>query len=300
MSTRKHSSARQLVQLFRAIAESDEGAARAIASDICRLEARQGHGVLARELRGALSSRSNLNAAPPNSATLISSAVVPLAPRKPMADIHMPETSRRTVFEIVREWTLASRLAAHNIPRRSKLLFHGPPGCGKSVTAQALGIELGLPVYLVRFDAVIGAYLGQTASHLRQIFQFAESNACILLLDELDALGKQRGNPLDVGELDRIVIALLQELEHSTPKGLVVATTNLPGHLDDAIWRRFDLVLGFEAPSAKQLMAFAKEVAASHGFDLPRFRVPTGSSSYAAAERLVLDEIRSQILRSDG
>ena len=115
------------------------------------------------------------------------------------------------------EWNHREKLKDRGIARRSKLLFYGPPGCGKSLTANALATELAIPLFLVRFDAVIGAYLGQTAIHLRQLFQFAETTPCVLLFDELDALGKKRGNPTDVGELDRIVIALMQELEAFPP-----------------------------------------------------------------------------------
>jgi SpoVK/Ycf46/Vps4 family AAA+-type ATPase len=81
----------------------------------------------------------------------------------------------------------------------------------------------------------------------------------------VDALGKQRGNPLDVGELDRVVISLMQELEHSQPAGLVVATSNIPGQLDDAFWRRFDLAVGYEAPDARALRSFLERKAGDYG-----------------------------------
>ena len=110
----------------------------------------------------------------------------------------------------------------------------------------------------MRFDSVIGAYLGQTAAHLRQLFQFAESTRCVLLFDEIDALGKQRGSPTEVGELDRIVIALMQELELSDLQGFVVATSNLPDSLDHALWRRFDLAFRFPAPNRRETSRFSQ------------------------------------------
>ena len=167
------------------------------------------------------------------------------------------------------------------------------------MTGRALAQELGIPIYLVRFDAVIGAYLGQTAIHLRQLFHFAETTPCVLLLDELAALGKQRGNPLDVGELDRIVIALMQELEHSRPQGLIIGTSNLPKHLDDALWRRFDLALAFKAPTRTALVAFAKHLASTKEITLPTSVVNqvAREKSFAAAESLVLAEARHQALR---
>jgi len=146
---------------------------------------------------------------------------------------------------------------------------------------------------------VVGAYLGQTATHLRQLFQFADSTECILLFDEIDALGKRRGNPSDVGELDRIVIALMQELELSRIPGFVIATSNMPGSLDDALWRRFDLAVRFAAPSKREIARFAQVKAAE-------FRIPTTKSlkattlrlkNYAEVEKAVEDAARSAALR---
>jgi AAA+ superfamily predicted ATPase len=178
-----------------------------------------------------------------------------------------------------------------------KLLFHGPPGCGKSLTAQALGNELGIPVFLVRFDAIIGAYLGQTAIHLRQLFHFAETAPCVLLLDELDALGKKRGNPLDVGELDRIVIALLQELEHAKPMGIIIGTSNLPEHLDRALWRRFDLDVNFSVPNKAILRPFIKAIATKRKIAISEgvIRKALRARSFAQAEAVVTAEARCAI-----
>jgi len=121
---------------------------------------------------------------------------------------------------------------------------------------------------VVRFDAVIGAYLGQTAMHLREVFQFASHTSCVLLFDEVDALGKQRGNSLDVGELDRIVIAMMQELEFFSSPGLLVATSNLPEALDRALWRRFDSTVAFPAPNNTEIQKYGAVLARQFGLRL--------------------------------
>ena len=151
---------------------------------------------------------------------------------------------------------------------------------------------------MVRFDAVIGAFLGQTAIHLRQLFHFAETTPCVLLLDELDALGKRRGNPLDVGELDRIVISLMQELEHAKPLGLIIGTSNLPKHLDDALWRRFDLDVFFRSPTSSVLRAYVKGLASKWKITVSKQTVDKAvkASSFAGAESVVIGEIRRQAL----
>lgn len=290
---------RKLAELFRAVASSDQAGALAVAGEICRAEEEKGHRLAARMLRGSLTASrdgavTQANVTPSGDAQMLTTGLVQLESDVPLESIVLSPSTRAELSSVVKEWRYAQALRVNGIEPRSKLLFYGPPGCGKSLTARALGHELALPVYMVRFDAVIGAFLGQTAIHLRQLFSFAERYPCILLLDELDALGKRRGNPLDVGELDRIVIALLQELEHSHSAGIVIGTTNLPKHLDDALWRRFDLSVSFGAPTKATLIKFARSVARKWGVTLRAAALENAgaSKSFAAAEGAVIAEVR--------
>jgi SpoVK/Ycf46/Vps4 family AAA+-type ATPase len=294
---------RKLTELFRALATDNLVGARAIATEISVMEETKGHRGAARTLRGALAApargpNGRSSTGPDAGQMLQSGGLVRVSSARSLQEVTLSAATRRQLDEVVTEWKERALLLARGVPPRSKLLFHGPPGCGKSLTAQALGRELDLPVYMVRFDAVIGAFLGQTAMHLRQIFHFAEMMPCVLLLDELDALGKRRGNPLDVGELDRIVISLLQELEHSRPMGIVVATTNLARHLDDALWRRFDLDISFRAPTRVALRDFASNVSKRCGIRLSETALERASraTSYSLAERVVLDEFRRAVI----
>jgi len=210
----------------------------------------------------------------------------------------LPSALRARLGEVIQEWRLQAKLDSAGVPRRTKLLLHGPPGCGKTLTARALGGEMSLPVFVVRFDGVVGSYLGQTAARLRELFRYAETVPSVLVIDEIDALAQRRGNPRDVGELDRVVISLLQELEHSTPRGLIVASSNVPRALDDALWRRFDLVLDFPSPSARQILSFARKRLAAVGGQAGRDLASAlrRAHSYADAERVVTDVHRRQVL----
>jgi SpoVK/Ycf46/Vps4 family AAA+-type ATPase len=215
-----------------------------------------------------------------------------------LSDVVLPSQTRLAIEGLIEEYRHQEAFRAQGLRRRSKVIFHGPPGCGKTMAAKALANALGLPAYVVRFDAVVGSYLGQTAANLRQLFQFAEARQAVVVFDEVDALGKRRGSPSDVGELDRIVIALMQELELSVIQGVIVATSNLASSLDEALWRRFDLVVKFPAPSRNALQRFAKAKAKAYG-------VPTaalargglgGAKSFADAERAVEDLARRRLL----
>jgi SpoVK/Ycf46/Vps4 family AAA+-type ATPase len=211
-----------------------------------------------------------------------------------LEDAMLRPAMRKTLETVIVEARNGEYLSSKGIRRRAKLLFVGPPGCGKSFTAQAIANELNLPLFVVRFDAVIGAYLGQTAIHLRELFRFASNTSCVLLFDEIDALGKQRGNPLDVGELDRIVIALMQELEFLQTNGIVIATSNLPKNLDQALWRRFDLVLQFPMPNKTEVAKYAARVSAKYGLKPLQVteRQLAAAKTYANTERLVEAEAR--------
>ena len=103
---------------------------------------------------------------------------------------------------------------------------------------------------------------------------------------------------MEVGELDRIVIAFMQELEHAHGEGFVIATSNIPKALDDALWRRFDLRVAFPKPTGNDLVRFSERRSKELGFNaghktLKRCRK---TASYAEAELMVIAEARRRIL----
>lgn len=292
---------RQLAKLFQALSERDQESAREIAKQIAAAEEKKGNHSAAQLLRGSLRSNGfrGHRALEPISGVLTNGNLLDAALSRgessaKLIDVMLRPKCRAQLEALVNETRHGAYLSSKGIRRRSKLLFVGPPGCGKSFTAQAIANELTMPQYVVRFDAVIGAYLGQTATHLRELFRFATGSPCVLLFDEIDALGKQRGNPLDVGELDRIVIALMQELEFLETQGIVIATSNLPENLDRALWRRFDLIVDFPAPTKRELGAYGKRTAAKFGLKLgaTMLKKLARARSYADAERLVEGEAR--------
>jgi ATPase family associated with various cellular activities (AAA) len=293
----------QLIRLFESLGHHDYKGMEALALKIVEEEESRGRIQVARKLRGALNgvgktTQSSGSHPEETSGFLLNKALMRCPAGQPLSEIRLTPCMMITLREILAEWKNQEVLKAAGLPRRSRLLFHGPPGCGKTVTAKALACELGVPAYVVRFDSLIGAYLGQTATHLREVFQFAARTACVVLLDEIDVLGKRRGSQMDVGELDRIVVGLMQELELTSPRGLIIAASNLAAHLDAALWRRFDLQMEFKAPSRNELDAFLTKSANQKGITLSR--KIRGSAlkikDYAGIERLVLDEARRKII----
>lgn len=299
---------RKLISLFEALAHQDWAASRTAALNIVEAEAEMGHQQAAQRLRGALNgfgSTGHVNGhthelAHANGDFALSKALVRASAPMPLAEITLAADSRDILNEVMNEWRLAKVLQDAKVPRRNRLLFHGPPGCGKTVTALALAHELNLPAYVVRFDSLIGSYLGQTAARMREVFQFASQNKCVLLLDEIDVLGKRRGSQQDVGELDRIVVGLMQELDYSPARGFIIGASNLAKHLDEALWRRFDVRLEFKAPTKAQITSFVRRMAKAHQLKVtPQMTsLLAKTHDYAGAEKIVLDEARRKILRA--
>ncbi|TAJ39453.1 MAG: AAA family ATPase, partial [Reyranella sp.] len=132
-------------------------------------------------------------------------------------------------------------------PTRS-LLIYGPPGSGKTLSAHFVAEQLSLPLVTARIDGLISSFLGTTARNIANLFDFANRYACILLLDEFDALAKLRDDPQEVGEIKRVVNTLLQNLDLRRTQGLTIAITNHDRLLDPAVWRRFETHVNFGTP----------------------------------------------------
>lgn len=275
---------RDLKQLFRAFNEGDELTFRRAAQTIIQEEEGKQHLALARDLRRILAvgdNETSLTLAVPEPPTDRDGGW-PLAdvrhPRRALDDLVVPSTVAHELGALCREIEQWDQLDAAGIPRRQKLLLHGPPGCGKTSAAEAIANELGAPLAVIRLDAVVSSYLGETAANLRRIFEFAAGGRWVLLFDEFDALGRSREDPTEHGEIKRVVNAVLQLLDGYRGPSLLVAATNHEGALDSAIWRRFDDVLELPRPTVHQLRAVLRRRLAS----LPH----QGLAIDAAASRL--------------
>ncbi len=221
-----------------------------------------------------------------------------IVPVRTRADLILSAENLRVLTELVAEYQKRDTFLRHGLDVRARLLFCGPPGCGKTLTAEVFAKELGLDLLVVRLDAVISSFLGETASNLRHVLDAAQRRPCVLFLDEFDALARSRTESSGHGELRRVVNSLLMMIERFRGPGFLIAATNLQEMLDDAIWRRFDDVVLFEAPAASQIRALLALKLRNFppDFDLAPQAAALAGYSYADIERVCLQAVRLAIL----
>jgi SpoVK/Ycf46/Vps4 family AAA+-type ATPase len=156
---------------------------------------------------------------------------------------------REKIHRVLLEQRQRERIHEHGFAPLRKLLFVGPPGTGKTMTAAAVAGELGLPLLTIQLDGLITKYLGETAAKLRLIFDAVQQTRGVYLFDEFDALGTKRTAVNEVGEIRRVLNSFLLFLEQDTSDSILVAATNYPKLLDHALFRRFDSVIAYSLPT---------------------------------------------------
>jgi SpoVK/Ycf46/Vps4 family AAA+-type ATPase len=294
-----------LISLVKAGSRGDSQNVRVAAEAIIAEEKAKNHQVLADRLTKALSM--NGNDKNHRTATVLSSSVgrqreflLELTPEKQIDDLVLSDINRRACMELVEEQQRASVLRAHSLEPRHRVLLSGPPGNGKTSLAEAIAEALALPFFVVRYEAMIGSYLGETAARLKRVFDYARTTPCVLFFDEFDAVGKERGDEHETGEIKRVVTSLLMQIDDLPSYTITVAATNHGELLDRAVWRRFQLRLSLKAPTHAELTNYFHRFVDS--MKEPAGRSPgsiakaLGAISYAEAEEFCLDVRRRHVL----
>ena len=204
--------------------------------------------------------------------------------------------AKAILLKVMREFQQWDILEANGLQPSHKLLFCGPPGCGKTATAELIAAELGLPLVYVRFDSVVSSLLGETASNLRKMFEYIHEDTWVVLFDEFDAIGRSRDDATEHGEIKRVVNAFLQMLDNFHGRSLLIAATNFEQSLDPALWRRFDEVVRFERPTVRQIEELMKKrlnPVRNPKVSTKRYGPHLEGSSFGDIERITADVLKS-------
>lgn len=276
--------------------KSAEAIARELSVDNRPSEARAIRDVLSRApAAGATSSTWNSLA----TLTKSTAGLMTWVERPPRADlIFKPETGF-ALRQVIAEHRQSARLAEAGLQPKKRLLFWGPPGCGKTASAAWLAHELNVPFGVVRLGALISSLVGETGANLQRVLGIAGQVPMVLLIDEADAVAKTRDDVNDVGEFRRVVNALLQGLDAFQGKrSIVVLATNHSHAFDGAVWRRFDDVVGFSLPNYEERSTHLRHLTSGLEMtgSLPAAARSLDGCSFADIERAVFEAAKDKVL----
>lgn len=197
--------------------------------------------------KGTLALDELVNSVPVDQETRLSIVDVKI-PEEIEVDVVLPASTSAIIETFINSLGHRDELHKYGIESTTSMLLYGPPGCGKTSTAQYIAKKTGLPLVTARLDSLISSLLGNTAKNIRKIFEFADQKPCILFLDEFDAIAKARDDNHEMGELKRVINSLLQNIDNFTKNNILIAATNHKDMLDKAIWRRFNTIIELNKP----------------------------------------------------
>jgi SpoVK/Ycf46/Vps4 family AAA+-type ATPase len=292
-----------LIELVRAGAEGNQELFRRALEALITEERSKQHHVLADRLAAHLQLNGHSKTTAPIAPVSLNGAsrlLLELRPQKRLEDLLLPATVSQACAELIEEHHRADLLRAHNLEPRHRLLLVGPPGNGKTSLAEALAFELAIPLLVVRYESLIGSFLGETALRLAQLFAQARTQRCLLFFDEFDVIGKERGDQHETGEIKRVVSSLLLQIDQLPSHVLVVTATNHSELLDRAVWRRFQLRLDLPPPGKQQRITwfqnFEQHTGLSLAYSHDHLARRLAGLSYSELEQFSLDIQRRFIL----
>jgi len=172
-----------------------------------------------------------------------------ITPRRKLSDLIIPDDIRQICNGLIQEHHRGDLLRSYNLEPRNRILLEGLPGNGKTSLTEALAEALFVPLYVVRYESIIGTYLGETAVRLKKLFEHVATRQCVLFFDEFETLGKERGDMHETGEIKRVVSSLLLQIDDLPSHVIVVGATNHAELLDRAVWRRFQVRMTLPPPT---------------------------------------------------
>ena len=266
-----------LIKLIKAGIINDKELFKKVTESIIAEERIKKHTILANELEKELHNHSSMPPnkplyIPPNgnsSNFSIENFIQQITPVRNISDLVLSQTTYKFISDFVQEHHRGEVLRSYNLEPRNKILLVGDPGNGKTSLAEAIANSLYLPFYTIRYDGIIGSFLGETANRLRKLIEYIKTQNCVLFFDEFDSIGKERGDIHETGEIKRVVSSLLMQLDSLPSYVIVIAATNHPELLDKAVWRRFQIRVELTNPGSSMIVEWLNKFENKSGLTLP-------------------------------
>ena len=273
-----------LSRLVQSGIRSDKVTFRKVVEAIIAEERTKQHTVLAERLEGILNAPSDESHATNGSAPMLDQRMGNLfheiMPRRRLSDLILPDEVQQVCQSLIQEHHRTDLLRSYSLEPRHRVLLIGPPGNGKTSLAEAIAEALMVPLLVVRYESIVGTYLGETAVRLKKLFEYASTRRCVLLFDEFETLGKERGDLHETGEIKRVVSSLLMQIDDLPSHVMVIGATNHAELLDRAVWRRFQIRMTMPAPTKERLAEWFEKFA-------QRMEVPLEYAPDTLAKRLL-------------
>lgn len=288
----------QIKALIRSHLKREDERFLTIALQLAASEAKKGHSTLAQDIRSLVDSRPKHGVTVVSISNDLADLIHEGSIGGDISSLVVRDGLKSRIDRIIKEFCQTDKLAKFGLKNRRKILLSGPPGTGKTMTAAALAARTGLDFYVVQIDRLITKYLGETGAKVRQIFSMIRERPAVYLFDEFDAIGTQRGSENDVGEMRRVLNALLQFIEKDDSRSIIVAATNNMSSLDSALFRRFDDILLYEKPNAEETVALIENrLGAFRGRFSSKSLVPLAKGlSHAELTQACDDAIKESVL----
>ena len=293
-----------ILNLVKAGTQGDQAQFQRTVEALAADERAKHHSILADKLLAQLRSNSNGRhlsptmspAKPPAAGSLIAE----MTPARRLEDMILADETSRVIEDLIEEQHRADLLRSYNLEPRNRVLLAGPPGNGKTSLAEAIADALNVPFIVVRYEGIIGSYLGETAQRIGHVFEHARSRRCVLFFDEFDVVGKERGDTQETGEIKRVVSSLLLQVDAVPSYVVVVTASNHPELLDRAVWRRFQVRLELPMPKQGQIEEWFRRFETRSGQNLGMsarsLALQLKGLSFAEVEDFGIDVLRGIVL----
>ncbi len=287
-----------ILDLVRASCRGDKEDIRKRVEALAANERAKSHAILADQLLALLQAGNEHHS---GTVTVAKLDDIPLmvekVPQYQIDDLILAQDISDTVHEFLTEHHRADLLRSYNLEPRNRVLLTGPSGNGKTTLAEALANALVISFFVVKYEAMIGRSLGETAQKIAQVIEHVQSRDCVLLFD---SIGKDQGDIHKTGEIKHVVSSLLLQIDALPSDVIVVATSNHPEMLDRAAWRIFQLHIELKRPTIQQIenlfCRFEKRTRRLFGVHIQELANKLYGLSFAEVEDFSNDLLRNIVI----